>query len=183
MAELFRIWLGWYQPTWLYLWAGFHHPVKPPDLRRWQRGHGLLPMQHAKAWLSIQLFVYTFCMNFVYKLYTWCTLFVHQNWCIQNVYKMVIYKMCPNFPQTFVYKMYIYKMFVYKIYTAIRQIFVYILYTKFSWHTSFDFVYKMYTKVCWNVVYILHTSVAYILYNICIKNVYTVFVWDISYSR
>ena len=33
---------------------------------------------------SILLFVYTFCVNFVYKLYTWClwsTLFVDQNLC------------------------------------------------------------------------------------------------------
>ena len=29
-----------------------------------------------------------------------------------------------------------------------KLLYIYILYTKFSWHGSFDFVYKMYTKVC-----------------------------------
>ena len=48
------------------------------------------------------------------------------------------------------------------------------MYTKFSWHSSFDFVYKMYTKICQNMVYILYRSGIYILYNFCIQNVYTV---------
>ena len=57
--------------------------------------------------------LYTNCIhNFL-----WCILFVDQNWCIQNVYKMF-----PTFQQTFVY----------------------ILYTKFSCNSSFNFVYKMY---------------------------------------
>ena len=43
----------------------------------------------------MQLFISTFCMNSVYRLCTslWCTLFIDQNWCIQNVYKMFVYKM------------------------------------------------------------------------------------------
>ena len=39
----------------------------------------------------------------------------------------------------------VYKMFVYKMHLTFRQTFVCILYTKFSWHGSFDSVYKMYT--------------------------------------
>ena len=48
-----------------------------------------------------------------------------------------------------------YKMYIYKIYITLRQTFVYILYTKFSWRSSFDFVYKMYAKVRRNMVHIL----------------------------
>ena len=51
------------------------------------------------------------------------------------------------------------------MYPAFLQTFVYILYTKFSCHDSFNFVYKMYTKVCQNVVYIL--------YKLCIDQLYT----------
>ena len=112
----------------------------------------------------IQLFVHTFCMNLVYKLYTqclWCTHSVDQNWCIQIVYKMFVYKMYPTF----------------------RQTFVHIVYTKFSWHSSFDFVYKRSAKVCWNLAYILYTSVVYILYSFSTQNVYTVFVWEIFKRR
>ena len=44
-------------------------------------------------------YLHTFCTNFVYTLYTqylWCTLFVDQNWCIQNVSKMYT-KCIPHF--------------------------------------------------------------------------------------
>ena len=47
------------------------------------------------------------------------------------------------------------------MYPTYRQTFVNILYTKLSWHSSFDFVYEMYTKTCRNVVYTLYTSVVY----------------------
>ena len=72
-------------------------------------------------------------------------------------------------------------------YTTFPQTFVYILYTKFSWHISFDFIYKRYTNVCRNVVYILYTFCIatfciHQLYKCCIQNVYTVFVWDESTS-
>ena len=59
----------------------------------------------------------------------------------------------------------------------ILTIFIYILDTKFSCHSSFNFVNKMYTKVCWNVGRIVYTLL-YILYNFCIQNVYTISVWD-----
>ena len=119
--------------------------------------------------LCIQLFVYTFCMNFVYKLYTClytkCIPYFNKflyTFCIQNIYKIFVYKMYPIF----------------------RQTFVYILYTKFSWHSSFDFVYKymeklveMWYTLCIYFVYILYTLVVCIFYNFCIQNVYTVSVW------
>ena len=41
------------------------------------------------------------------------------------------------------------------MYNKFQPIFVYILYIKFSWHSSFDFEDKMYTKFSRNVVYIL----------------------------
>ena len=69
------------------------------------------------------------------------------------------------------------------MYPTFRQTFVHILYTKFSWHSSFDFVCKMSAKVCWNLAYILYTSVVYILYSFSTQNVYTVFVWEIFKRR
>ena len=59
-------------------------------------------------------------------------------------------------------------MFVYKMYPTYRQIFVYILYKKFSCCSSFNFEYKMYTKVCGNVVYILYTLCIHFVYINCI---------------
>ena len=53
-----------------------------------------------------------------------------------------------------------------KIYPTFQQTFIYILYKKFSWHSSFNFVYKSYTKVCQNVVCILHIYILYI-YILC----------------
>ena len=100
--------------------------------------------------------MYTFCRSelmYTKCLYAKCIPYFNKllhTFCIQNVYKMFVYiqnQMYPTFQQTFVY----------------------ILYTKFSWHRSLDFVYKMHTKACRNVVYIL--------YNFCIQNVYTVSVW------
>ena len=88
-------------------------------------------------------------MNVVYKLYiecVWCTLFVDQSWCIQNLYKM----------------------FLYRIYSKFWQAFVYILYTKFSAHSTFNFVCKMYTKGYSNVEYILYIFCIYFLYISCI---------------
>ena len=74
--------------------------------------------------------------------------------CIQNVYKMFLYKTYPTFQQTFVH----------------------ILHTKLSCHSSFNFVYKMrsLSECGIHFVYILYTSVVYISYNFCIQNVYTV---------
>ena len=59
-------------------------------------------------------------------------------------------------------------MFLHKIYLTFQKFFVYILYAKLSWRSSFDFVYKMYTKVCRNMVYIF----VYILYTFCIYQLY-----------
>ena len=55
----------------------------------------------------IQLFVYTFFMNFVYKLYTClsCLLFVDQNWCMQNVCIQTVSHILTIFCINFVYKM------------------------------------------------------------------------------
>ena len=114
--------------------------------------------------------MYTFCRSEL--MYTKCI----QNVCIQNISHIsnfCVYKIYPTF-QIFVYILYtkciqnVYKMFVYKMYPTFQQSFVYILYTKFSWHSSFDFVYKMYTKACQNVVYILHTFCIYFAYISCI---------------
>ena len=46
------------------------------------------------------------------------------------------------------------------------------MYTKFSWHSSFDFAYKMYTKACRNVVYILNTFCIHQLHTSCSIFVY-----------
>ena len=98
--------------------------------------------------------LYNFCLQIVYimcmmyalsrsdLMYTKCV----QNACIQNVSHLST-KCCIQNE---------YKMYIYKIYITLRQTFVYILYTKFSWRSSFDFVYKMYTKVCRNMVCILY---------------------------
>ena len=100
--------------------------------------------------------LHTFYISNLYQMYTKC-LFTRRN---------------PHFDKL-LYTKYI-QNFVYEMYLTFWQTFVYISYTKFSWHSSTDFVYKMCTKVCWNVVYILYTSVAYVLYNSCILNVNTV---------
>ena len=55
LDELFRIWHRRYQPTQLYLWAGFSSRCLSLlflDLHRWQRGCRLSPDHHAKAWFS-----------------------------------------------------------------------------------------------------------------------------------
>ena len=66
-------------------------------------------------------------------------------------------------------------MFVYKMYPTFRQSFVYILYTKFSWHSSFDFTYKLYTKASRNMVYILYTFCIHQLYTSCTIFVYKMY--------
>ena len=121
--------------------------------------------------------LYTNCLHNVYG----CTLFVHQNSCVQNVYKMFVYKIYPTFPQSFVYILHTkcIQNVAFKMYSTFRQTFVYILDTKFSWHSSFD---------CRNVVYILYTtalyiSAEYILYNFCIENLYPVSMWDLSHNH
>ena len=105
--------------------------------------------------------MYTFCRSEL--MYTKCT----QNVSIQNVSHRYFNK--------FLYTLCIQN--VYKMYPTFQQTFVYILYTTFSWHNSFDFVYKMYTKACQNVVYIL--------YKFCINQLYTsctIFVYEM-YTR
>ena len=92
-------------------------------------------------------------------MYTKCV----QNVCMQNVSHLST-KCCIQNE---------YKMYIYKIYITLRQTFVYILYTKFSWRSSFDFVYKMYTKVCRNMVCILYIFCRHQLYTPCTIFVYT----------
>ena len=91
--------------------------------------------------------MYTFCRSEL--MYTKCI----QNVCIQNVSHI-----SANF----------YTQNIYKKYPTFAQTFVYILYTKFSWHSSFDFVYKMYTKVCRKAGYILYIFCINILHISCI---------------
>ena len=84
------------------------------------------------------------CIHFEWSLYTQllrCTLFVEQNWFLQNVHKL---------------------------YQTFRQTFVQILFTKLSCHSFFNFVYKMYTKVRLNVGYTLHISCINFVYINCI---------------
>ena len=87
-----------------------------------------------------------FCIHFVYKRHTKYI----QNVCIQNV--------------SFISTNFVYKMHTKCLYATFHQTFLYILYTKFSWCSSFDFVYKMYTKVCRNMVYILFTFCIHFVY-------------------
>ena len=95
----------------------------------------------------MQLFVYilyVFCIQIVYivlMMYPFCRLELMYKNCIQDI--------C-------------------KIYTTCRQTFVYILFTNFNCHSSFNFVYKMYTKVCRNVGYISYASCIHFVYSSCI---------------
>ena len=121
--------------------------------------------------------LYTNCLHNGYG----CTLFVHQNSCVQNLYQMFVYEIYPTFPQTFVYILHTkcIQNVAFKMHSIFRQTFVYILDTKFSWHSSFD---------CRNVAYILYTtalyiSAEYILYNFCIENLYPVSMWDLSHNH
>ena len=88
----------------------------------------------------------------------------------KNVYKQNISHILTNFCIQNVYKM-----FVYKMHSTFRQTFAYILLSKFNCHRSFDFVYKMYTKVCQNMGYILYTFCIHQLYTSCTVFVYKMY--------
>ena len=57
---------------------------------------------------------------------------------------------------------------IYKMYPTSQQMFVNILYIKFSCHCSFNFMSKMYIKVCPNVEYVLQTISIHFAYTSCI---------------
>ena len=91
----------------------------------------------------LQIFVYIL-YTFVYKMYAKCLYtnvsHILTNFCVQNVYKMFVYKMYTTFRQTFIYILYtkcIQKLskygvhFVYILYTSVVYIFyIQFLYTK-----------------------------------------------------
>ena len=110
----------------------------------------------------------------VYKMYTNC-LYIKcipyfdkflYTLCIQNVYKMFVYKIYLTFRQTSVYKM-----FVYKMYPILRQTCVYILCTKFSWHSSFDFeLILVWYTFCIHFAYISCIHLVQFLYTKCMHS-------------
>ena len=85
------------------------------------------------------------------------------------------YNIPTNFCIHFVYKMYTQYLHTKCIPHFDKLLYLYILYTKFSWHSSFDFLYKIYTKVCRNVVYILYTFCIHQLYTSCTIFVYKMY--------
>ena len=96
--------------------------------------------------------LYTNCLHNGYG----CTLFVHQNSCVQNVYKMFVYKIYPTFPQSFVYILHTkcIQNVAFKMYSTFRQTFVYILHTKCIQNVAF----KMYSTFRQTFVYIFDTK-------------------------
>ena len=106
----------------------------------------------------IQLFAYTFKVNFLYKLYIIFMMYTFST--SKLVYTKFIENVCiqmyPTFQQTFVYILHtkciqnIYKIFVYKMYPTFQQ----------------TFIYKMYRK-CWYIKCIPHFDK--LLYTFCIQ--------------